>query len=305
MKKKTNSLQRILLLVIVLVNLSLVVAVVFLMNYVQDLLNSDIKINLTEIVTQNRDTVSSRLKLEINNLDNTASKIENSFRGVSAVTDDMLRLALSEFGNEGGENTVCIANAQGQAYLSDGRELDIAGRNYFRLAMAGTANISDKTVSRLDGSDNLRTFYANKALFSYEVTPKSVRFTAVAYPDNVSGIQLMVNDAFLELDAQPKIVSGRTLVPVRGIFEELGAKVQWDQATQTATMTKDGTEVRVTIGSKTAYVGGEAKTLDVPAQLSQATGNARTLVPVRFISESLGALVGWSNDTQTVIISAR
>lgn len=172
-------------------------------------------------------------------------------------------------------------------------------------AVANSALKLENVTPATDGSDNLRTFYANKALFSYEVTPKSVRFTAVAYPDDVSGIQLMVNDAVLELDAQPKIINGRTLVPVRGIFEELGAEVKWDQATQTATMTKDGTEVRVTIGSKTAYVGGETKNLDVPAQLSQPTGNARTLVPVRFISESLGALVGWNNDTQTVVISAR
>ena len=153
--------------------------------------------------------------------------------------------------------------------------------------------------------ENLRTYTANGVLYTYEVRADSVRFAAMPLPEAANGVQLVVNDTFLSLDVAPRIVNGRTLVPVRGIFEQLGATVEWNQGTQTATMTRGGVDVKVTIGSKTATVGGETRTLDVPAQLSSPTGAARTLVPVRFISESLGALVGWNADASTVVISAK
>ena len=59
----------------VLINLALSVSVVFLMRYVQNLLNSDVKINLAEIVTQNKDAITSRLMMNVNSLDITANKL--------------------------------------------------------------------------------------------------------------------------------------------------------------------------------------------------------------------------------------
>lgn len=101
---------------------------------------------------------------------------------------------------------------------------------------------------------------------------------------------------------QPAVaVNGRTLVPLRGIFEALGAKVEWDNATRTATGTKDGIEVVVQIDNKTAYVNGKAVELDVPAQIIGGS----TMVPLRFISESLGARVEWDNATRTAIITSQ
>lgn len=168
-------------------------------------------------------------------------------------------------------------------------------------AIVNTALKLDNTVYASNGTDNLRAYYTNKALFTYEVTPSGVRFSALAYPDMSNGIQLIVNDQFVSLDVPPRIIEGRTLVPLRGIFEQLGATAQWDQSTLTATMTRGDSIVKVTIGSQTAWVNGEKKTLDVPAQLI----SSRTLVPVRFIAEALGAQVGWNNSPQTVILSTR
>lgn len=111
-------------------------------------------------------------------------------------------------------------------------------------------------------------------------------------------VDLYVDGSALQTDVQPTIISGRTLVPLRAIFEALDAQVQWDSATQTALAQKDGTSVRVTIDSTTAYVNGQAYTLDVPAQLIQS----RTMVPARFVSESLHARVLWDGSTQSVYI---
>lgn len=153
--------------------------------------------------------------------------------------------------------------------------------------------------------DPLLAYYSGNAVLTHLRRSDMVSFSLTRYPDNISGIGLMVNNRFLTLDVAPRIVDSRTLVPLRGIFEEIGATVTWEQETRTATMTRGDSVVTVTIGSKTATVGGASVTLDVPAQLSAASGNARTLVPVRFIAEALGADVGWLNSPQTVVIAGR
>ncbi|MBE7054037.1 MAG: hypothetical protein E7391_07175 [Ruminococcaceae bacterium] len=112
-------------------------------------------------------------------------------------------------------------------------------------------------------------------------------------------VKIIINGKNLETDQAPIIVDGRTLVPMRAIFEGLGAKVEWDDAAKCASGEKGDKKVKITIGSKDAFVNGKVKTLDVPAQIV----NSRTLVPVRFISESLGCNVDWDDATKTVIIT--
>jgi len=113
-------------------------------------------------------------------------------------------------------------------------------------------------------------------------------------------ISIIINGQKLTMDQPPIIVEGRTLVPLRAIFEGLGAQVSWDDTTKTATGIKDGKEIKITINNTVAKVDGKDVTLDVPAQIV----NSRTLVPVRFISESLGCKVDWNGETRTVIIAS-
>src|SRR5688500_13511880 len=65
----------------------------------------------------------------------------------------------------------------------------------------------------------------------------------------------------------PRYVDGRVLVPLRGVFEQLGAFVEWHPQTRTVTATKSDTDIRLQIGDRTAWVNGEGKLLDVPATL--------------------------------------
>ena len=69
----------------VFINLALSVSVVFLMRYVQNLLNSDVKINLVEIVTQNKDAITSRLMMNVNSLDITANKLSDRLKAGAAL----------------------------------------------------------------------------------------------------------------------------------------------------------------------------------------------------------------------------
>ena len=111
-------------------------------------------------------------------------------------------------------------------------------------------------------------------------------------------VDLYVDGSALQTDAPPTLVSGRTLVPLRAIFEALDADVAWNDAPQTAAAQKDSTQIQVTINQTTAYVNGQPQALDVPAQLI----NGRTMVPARFVSESLDARVLWDANAQSVYV---
>jgi hypothetical protein len=131
-------------------------------------------------------------------------------------------------------------------------------------------------------------------------------------------IKVLVNGSKLQMDVLPIIQAGRTLVPLRAIFEALGADVHWNEADRSVTATKGDTTVWLQIGNSRAAVSYELPrwspdfagtsgtktspmsiTLDVPPQIV----DGRTLVPVRFVSESLGAGVSWDGPTRTVGVS--
>ncbi len=114
-------------------------------------------------------------------------------------------------------------------------------------------------------------------------------------------ISVVTDGVLLKFDQPATLVDDRTLVPLRGIFEALGAYVYWADETQTVTGIKGDTTVVLRIGDQNASVNGKNVTLDVPPQLI----NSRTMVPVRFISESLGAAVNWEDETQTVYINTQ
>jgi len=111
-------------------------------------------------------------------------------------------------------------------------------------------------------------------------------------------ITVIINGQVQSFPQPPVAIDGTTLVPLRGIFEALGAKVEWDGATQTASAVKGDMQVSVQLNNKTGYVNGKAVTLNVAPQAI----NGSTMVPLRFISESLGAKVEWDGATRTVTI---
>ncbi|NLK92973.1 MAG: copper amine oxidase N-terminal domain-containing protein, partial [Bacteroidales bacterium] len=116
-------------------------------------------------------------------------------------------------------------------------------------------------------------------------------FSMVAFAGDIS---VNVNGQPLAFQEKPIVKNGRTLVPMREIFEVLGAELNWDAGTKTITAKKDGTEIKMQIGSKDITIGNETKTLDVEPQII----NGRTMVPVRAISEALGTKVVYNEKNQ-------
>lgn len=121
-------------------------------------------------------------------------------------------------------------------------------------------------------------------------------------PPEVEGLLVRLNSNYLYSDVPPTIIDGRTLIPMRALLEGLGTTVEWDETTATATAytrTKSY-EIKVTENSKTFYVNGEAREFDVPAM----TINGRFMIPVRYISEAVGATVTWDEVANIVRINA-
>lgn len=105
----------------------------------------------------------------------------------------------------------------------------------------------------------------------------------------------------IKFDQIPVIENGRTLVPLRAIFEKIGADVEWNGDTKTVIATKGDITVSLTIDSTTATKNGEEITLDVPAKII----SGRTLVPVRFVSDCFGVDVGWDGTMQRVSLTSK
>ncbi len=111
-------------------------------------------------------------------------------------------------------------------------------------------------------------------------------------------VRVFVDGDPVTFDQPPIVVGSRVLIPLRGVFEQMGATVEWDAASRTVLAARGTTLVELRIGSRIAKVNERPVTLDVPPMIVRG----RTLVPLRFISESLGATVDYRAESRTVLI---
>jgi hypothetical protein len=123
--------------------------------------------------------------------------------------------------------------------------------------------------------------------------------TLAPAPTHAQGtVRVFVDGDLVRFDQPPIVVGARILVPLRGIFERLGATVEWEAATRTVIAVRGSTVVELVIGQRSARVNDRIVPLDVPAMVIRG----RTLVPLRFVSESMGAEVQYQEATRTVLI---
>lgn len=112
-------------------------------------------------------------------------------------------------------------------------------------------------------------------------------------------IKLNIDNRTIESDVAPQIIDGRTMVPVRAIFEGVGAEVEWNGETKTITGKKNDVTVVMTIDSNIASVNGLNITMDCEPVII----DGRTLAPARYVAESFGCQVDWDSDSRTVSIT--
>ncbi len=192
------------------------------------------------------------------------------------------------------------------------------GRNYGRLMAIAVSPVQD-----FNGPKNLAEFTTALQLHAAKIsetvvlpTPQPEEIvpepeTKPTYiPDNVpvqndrprDEIAIQLNGKYLvfQADSKPFVENDRTLVPFRALFEAMGCTVDWNDAMQTASGSRENIKISLPVGNNLATVSGENVYLDQPAVLR----NDRVMVPIRFVAESLGATVSWDDAAQTVIIYA-
>lgn len=121
-----------------------------------------------------------------------------------------------------------------------------------------------------------------------------VPFPAAAADD----ITLVINGRTVATEVPPLLVDGTTLVPIRVVSESLGAGVNWNQAAQSATIVAGSTRIVLTVGRTTATVNGASVALTQAVRIV----SGRTMVPLRFVSQALGASVDWNQTKRQVTI---
>jgi hypothetical protein len=121
----------------------------------------------------------------------------------------------------------------------------------------------------------------------------------------LNSTKVLSNGTQKVVDVAPVVRNGRTLVPFRFIGEELGAEIDWDQATQMVSYKLGETTIQLWIGKNQALVNGKAVPIDVNPSIVPIVVRGRTLVPFRFIGEALGFEVGYDDKTEQVSIKGK
>lgn len=117
-------------------------------------------------------------------------------------------------------------------------------------------------------------------------------------------VTVLVNGKKVVSDVPAAIVSDRTMLPFRAVFNALGVKddsIKWDQNSRSIEVNSGGKYIFLAVGSPGALIGDTLITLDAVPYIE----NSRTFVPVRFVSEALGANVKWDENTRTVTITKK
>lgn len=115
-------------------------------------------------------------------------------------------------------------------------------------------------------------------------------------------IDVQLNGENISFDVAPQMVNNRIMVPMRTIFEKLGANVEWDGKTRSITATKDETVIKLSLSSRDAFITKNGVQSKLQLDAAPIIFKGKTLVPVRFISESLDKQVGWDAANRAVII---
>ena len=125
-----------------------------------------------------------------------------------------------------------------------------------------------------------------------------IAFPALTYAQ--SNIQVKLDGSYVKFSGQePTVINNRTMVPLRGIFENLGYSIEWDANTKTATLNKDNKSISIQTGADSFSVNGVGKKLDVPAQIL----NGSLMLPLRAIGEAAGLSVVCDSNSKTVVMT--
>lgn len=175
-------------------------------------------------------------------------------------------------------------------------------RYYWNDDEVSEEEYEEKLNSVFDKNNAIKSFDNDdifKTVGKDEIIRQISEFNDIQQENSENSISVILNGNKISFDVQPYIENETTMVPMRAIFEALGAEVNYDAETKTIRASKGDTIIELVTGSSEAVINGERYTLSNAV----ANKNGSTMVPLRFISEALGADVNWDTDTKTVTIN--
>ncbi|WP_177186558.1 copper amine oxidase N-terminal domain-containing protein [Paenibacillus sp. CF384] len=194
---------------------------------------------------------------------------------------------------------------EGKSFLPDSLQTDLAGHLYIHDDHGGWYALNYETgkiryMLQLDstepGADS--DFIRCRVAPSGDAICASKLIGMIGIRERTTAPRVFINGLEQFYAQKPLILNGTTLVPLRGIFEQLGAAVKWDETNHSIKASKSGKTIKIVVGSKQATVGNELITLSKAPIIINGT----TFVPLRFISESLGAIVIWESPIAAIQI---
>ena len=197
----------------------------------------------------------------------------------------------------------CYYKAKGDIYV----EMQSDNSNTFRISRDGVYSVDiaiPEYSGNISGSEYVNScnlwkdklvLWTRKRLVEYDMADIEDVLNEKC-PSDTPYIEFDGN--ILGFDVPPIIEDSSTLVPMRFLFEQMGADVEWDSETQTATATIENKAVTFSIDNVNARINNKPAKMDVPARLV----NGKTMVPLRFLSENMGYDVDWDTDSRTAII---
>lgn len=181
-------------------------------------------------------------------------------------------------------------------------DITVSGDYYIKINGTAISLSNDgvywKTIDLPSGIKKPKSVYVADNVLCVKTDDTDLRYDiSKLYVDN--HIYVGVGEKLLGFDTEPVIESERILVPLRFVFESMGADVEWENSSRRAVINDGETTINFSIDNTIASINGTNKVMDVPARLV----NSRTMVPLRFLSEELGFNVLWDQESRTATIS--
>lgn len=151
-------------------------------------------------------------------------------------------------------------------------------------------------MERVKAHSTITSNHTISATFEKEITETVIIL-------QIGNKNFTVNGETRTLDSPPIIKNSRTLLPIRAVVEALGGTVDWDATERKVTITLKDTTIELWIGKSTAKVNGINKPIDsTNSKVVPEIINSRTMLPLRFVTENLGATVDWNDKTKKITI---
>ena len=234
-----------------------------------------------------------------------------AFQSCTALTSVTIGNSVTSIGKgafDGCPGLTSMTIGSGVTSIGDGAFADcskLTAAHFLGNAPTGTTDMFQAcapgfTVHYMSGTTGWANPWYGYPTTTVENTPKPPTVLVL----HVGSSTFAMNGVSKTLDSPPVIKNGRTLVPIRAIIEALAGTVGWDATTKKVTVTLGKKIIALWIGKNTATVNGVSTLIDsTNAKVVPEIINGRTMLPLRFATENLGATVGWAPNTQTITLT--